>query len=556
MKLYKMILCTMVTSLMSSSVWAQQDTIKTEQIEVIKEYKPFVEEGIKQSFQPVLPQNTAQGIGQLNYNVPSEFIETQFEPQEIRPLPIQTENNTALRHFYVKGGYGNKKNPLAQIAINGAEQENYSIGALLDYEAISGDLDHQKMDKAALSLFGNKELSDKTLHTDFNYKRLASNFYGYNNAPSAGSIAGYTVDQTYNQFGGRLGLDSAHDSDEINYALAGVFNILNQDLYDFKENRLGMIGEVILPINDDIGGSIHLDLMNRVTKTPQNLNSDNQKTNNLLLHSDILIQPQFDNLTTSLGVSLNNDKDNDFKIFPNIKLEYRVDGDNFILFAGWNGRTKQNGIENMIQENAWLSNQAQFKNYTEQIITPIGVKANINKQFNIQASLNRITRKNMPLLVNGDGTGNLDLFNYGVFTPVYEDKLSSWSPQADLNYQLGDRANLSGHLMYQSLKTESENEAWGMPRFQSGVDFNIKVIEKLALSAGFNTLSGIAYKDTNGQEGTLVGNFNLSLGAQYQILDRLSLFVDGHNLTNSQFERWKNYSTVGTNFLFGAVFSY
>ncbi len=544
--------------MVTSTLQAQVDTIKTERIEVVKEYRPYVEDGKKQSFQPVMPRSTQKQASPLQYQVPQQFVETSYEPDEIRPLPLDTKYSTENKSIYAKLGFGNSKNPLAQVALNTLEEHNYSLGLLANHEGVEGDWADQNMSKTTATAFGNKELSNTSLHGEINYSHALENYYGYDHDDPLVQTTFFESTQFINQFGATVGIESATFRERaITYKVSSQFNSLKQDFFDLKESQIGGMLEVNAPeILNQFSLGLTADVTGRTSKNPSNLNTELHKMQDFVLHATPSIRANFNSIYADLGLSLNSDDENGFKIFPAASIQLPISDDQYLLYLGWNGRTKNNGFMELMDENPWLSSQTEVKNFTKQVITPVGLKGSFSEQFGFNVSINREIIENAPLFVNGDLTNNTNFLIEREFTPIYEEKLSSWKPSLSLNYLFGEMASVLAQVDYNSYSTKTEAKAWHLPKLDAGLSVSITPIEKLEINSGFKAMTGIQARDEMGAAEKLDNMFNLNAGAQYNLNDRFSIFLDGNNLTNSENLRWKNYPSIGTNILAGIVLSY
>ena len=50
--------------------------------------------------------------------------------------------------------------------------------------------------------------------------------------------------------------------------------------------------------------------------------------------------------------------------------------------------------------------------------------------------------------------------------------------------------------------------------------------------------------------------FDLNVGAEYKVLNRLNVYLDFNNLFNNQYQRWNQYKVLGFNIVGGVVYSF
>ena len=531
---------------------AQTDTLENEQVEVIKEYTPYLADGKKEQFLPVMPQVQPANRANLNYAIPSQFIQTKYEPDEIKPLPIDYKELQSESTVYVKAGYGNASNPLAQVAISSAEQNNYSIGLLGDYQAVQGDLfDDQKMADMNIDFFATKEITNASVDAGVHYNQRKDFLYGYDHDTFIRTED--EVEQAYNTIGANVGIGSANNDEfALQYRVGAKADFLNSQLYnDNKESQFGIEAQVNQQLFDDLGLQVNASAGFRNTTIVD------QSTKENLFNITPVVTPNLGNLRLALGASVNYDKANDFKVFPSVSAEIPFAANDYIFFAGWKGKTMMNGLQQTIAVNPRIAEATSPINYTKQVITPAGIKGAFsdNFAFNISVSLEQM--ENAPMYSRHQLS---NLPNPGIETSTFdiliEEDLKSWTPNASLNYQFGDMVNAVANVNYHIYDTKTYAEAIHLPTLDAGLQLSASPIEKLDITAGFSALSGLKEFDESGDIIDLDGIFNANIGAEYQLTQNFGVFVNANNLANQEFERWKNYPTVGTNILAGIVFSY
>lgn len=534
------------------SLQAQTDTLENEQIEVIKEYTPYLADGLKQRFTPVLPQIEPNDRANLTYHTPSQFMQTKFEPDEIKPLPIHYTELQSASTIYTKIGYGNVGNPLAQVAISSAEKNNYSVGILGDYQAVKANLyDDQRMADMNIDFFATKEIANASIDGGITYNQRKDWLYGYDHTTF--SRTEEEVKQTYNTIGLNVGLSSVNNDEyALKYRVKADADFLNSQLYeDNKENQFGIGLLLDQKIMDDLGLSVDASAKFRNT-TVSNLETKEQ-----VLNVTPVVEPNLGNLQLKIGASINYDKANEFKVFPNVSAEIPFANDEFIFFAGWKGKTVMNGLQQTVRVNPRISKTANPVNYTKQIITPAGIKGAFSDNFSFHASLSREQTKNAPLYSRMVlATSPALVVETSKFDILIEEQLTDWTPNFTLNYQLGKTVNAIADINYHIYDTKTYNEAIHLPTLDAGLQLSVSPIEQLDLQGGFTVLSGIKEFDQSGNITDLDGIFNANIGAEYMINENFGVFLNANNLANSEFERWKNYPSVGTNILGGIVFSY
>lgn len=534
-----------------------KDTLITKDIEIVKEYTPYLEDGKKQIFTPVMPKLNATKKQSQSYDVPNQFIQTSYQPDEIKPLPIDVEQEVEQTTIYLKAGYGNRNNPLAQVAISGAEKNNYSAGILGNFQAVKGkDIVDQKMHDAALKLFGTKALTTSTLKGDIHFKQQADALYGYNHAK--GVLDAKDTKQAFTTIGALIGIESnLQDTNALQYDANLHFDNTNEKLYKGAENQVKLTGQVEKQLLDGIAAKVLVEagMKNTAYKTPTT-----EKVNDHLLHATPIITPQFGNVNLELGASLNHDKTHEFKVFPHIAVEVPFSNDEFQFYASWKGKTELHGLQQQQDITTRIASSVRPHNYTKEVRTPLGLKGNVHPNVAVNLSVSQEISKNVQLFVAPlqDFSITSALSDQGSkFTALEESKLTNWKPRATVNYQLGKKVNAIADIAYNIYSTEQETNAFHLPDLDAKLNLTANPLKKLTLKSNINALTGLTNFDVlTAKENSLKSVIDLNLGAEYQLTKNIAIFIDGNNLANQKYQKWQNYPVVGTNILGGIVLSY
>ena len=97
---------------------------------------------------------------------------------------------------------------------------------------------------------------------------------------------------------------------------------------------------------------------------------------------------------------------------------------------------------------------------------------------------------------------------------------------------------------------------WHLPTTELTVRANYLAKEKVLLKLGFFYLDGIYAFDSGLREVQLDPIVDLSLGIDYLVSERFSVFGDFNNLLGKNYQRYLNYPVKGFNFIAGASYSF
>jgi outer membrane cobalamin receptor len=78
-------------------------------------------------------------------------------------------------------------------------------------------------------------------------------------------------------------------------------------------------------------------------------------------------------------------------------------------------------------------------------------------------------------------------------------------------------------------------------------DVSVNPVKGLTVMGYVSVLGGMMAQNHALQAVTLGPNIDLGFNAEYQLVSRLSAFVELDNLLNSKYERWLGYQAYGLN---------
>lgn len=539
-------IATVCLALLLSVVYAQEDSLETEQIEIIKEFRPFLEEGNKQQFSPKMPDIVPNNREQLEFIVEPKFLAIDYKPDGLEPLPLELPVIDDSKHIYLKAGYGNRSNPLAQLAISGSEKNNYSVGVLGSHQGIKGkDLEYQQMSESRIKLFGNKEINESMLlKANGTFYQQKNWLYGFNQ--ELFSLDENLISQRINQFGANIGAESMPSDSPFSYDISTRFNLLSSNLFDLSETQLGFLGSAKYNMQSQWIPKISLQVDQRNSDIPQSIEA---KSDRLVLHALPSVVYQSDVFEVEAGVSVNNDEDHDFALFPHIDARLPLLDGKYNLFAGWTGATKINGLQQISAVNPRVSGNIRLQNYTHQI-RQLGIQGYLSDEVNFRVAMQQQVQENIPLFslesassIPTDGSQ---------FTLLYEKELITYSPVVELGYQ-ADKISGDFSFQYNGYNTTTNASAWHMPKVNTELQFSYRPLQKLLIDTDFSYLGGIEVLDISNTATTLDGILGLHVGAEYQITEQIGVFINGNNLANQTNARWVNYPLVGLSILGGVT---
>jgi|GEM_PF-6163205 len=529
-----------------------QDDLPTKDIEIVKEYTPYLEEGDKQRFQPQAPEALPAEGRNATYDVVGGFVEVQNDTDQIRPIPLDYSNDYDSKTAYIKVGYGNFSNPLIKADISKTEADNYSIGLHAGYSGGQGELfDDQKMADMNLRINASKYFEQTTFEAEGGYTSNTDYQYGYDH--NLLTLSEDDSKQTFNTIDVNAAVfNKVENNAGIDYRFDVGIGRTADNIFDINEFNTNIEASLSKDIFDSMAAKLAVGAFNRSTE-----NMVNTEDSDVVLRAIPAVGFDINDWKIDLGASINYDNASDIQVFPNATVSKLLGDDRFTFFAGWKGEVIPFGLTAASAVNTHFTDIASLENYSHQVRTPIGIKGKVSPNFAFKASLSQEVSENMPLFVNN---------NNGLVQPYqglersfllrYEDKLVNWNFTGEANYLLTEKANFLAAVRVNNYTLDSEAEAWHLPDLDVKIGMDVNPIDRLSITGGLQMLSGINYLDAAGQSDNLESILNANVGGQFMITEQIGVFIDANNLANQNFERWKNYESFGLNILGGFVISY
>jgi hypothetical protein len=153
------------------------EKIVTEEIEVIRPYKPVLAEAVKLRRSPDL-NNVGTYKAKFNYLVTDRRLSLNSDIQKLQAQQLADEKSAELVNNYVKGGLGSLSTFLAEAYVGTGNDQALQAGAFFRHFGQEGKLNMQNENTQQLSAFG-RSIGDKaTLNGRVNFQRHGVYFYG------------------------------------------------------------------------------------------------------------------------------------------------------------------------------------------------------------------------------------------------------------------------------------------------------------------------------------------------------------------------------------------
>ena len=524
----------------------------TEEIEVVRPYMPVLADASKIRRSPDLDINKPFRPN-LKYTILDKRLELNSDLRQLQAQDINLLAPPTLRNNYAKLGAGNLGTLLGEVYINTGSDEALQAGGFFKHINQSGDLNQQNISRQELGIFG-KSIQDKiTLNGELGYDRHSTFLYGFNpenalanpdpkqqrwgNLNLRGELLKNFTETSESDYAAKIDayfLGSSHDAKETSYTLSGFFNKV------WKDFNVGANSSIDFTATKDSAYDI----------------------SNNLIRINPYLKLQGKNYKLSLGINLVKEFGTSSRtnLFPTVIAEFPIVPGYATIFGGYTGDVLKSTLKNFATENPYLAKNIAVENAIEKSNIYGGIKGNAGAGFGFKAMVFYKTIQDMPLFTNSKS-------GFQQFDVIYDRGNSkTFGLEGELSVKASETLNLTGKLLMNDYSMGTEEEAWYKPNFRlysnARLSLNKKFIldAELVLNGDSNGLTYVPNADSSlppERKIIAVNSYvDLSAGAEYQVKDKIGIFLRANNLFGNEYQRYLYYPNLGLNILGGLNYSF
>lgn len=556
----------------SSFVFAQNDTIKTEKLIIVKQYSPTVNDAFKIKQRPTESDSVSTEVKQIDYTFLNVPVASTFTPAKGRASRVILPSKPNLYNNYARLGFGNYTTLLGELF----SKFNLNNGKILDLNfshlSSQGGIDDLLIDDKYYNTHINVGLSSETRdyawsgavhvnHDVYNWYGLPKDFEESNLINDA--------QQTYMN----LGFDGKVEplGETIIRSAQLKYDIFSDDFKAMEHDvNLKVDSDLDLGYNDILSTALEVDYISTTYGEQYSpIGFDKYSYFNISLYPKM----RFDisGLDVNLGVKAAFSSDleyseDEFYIYPKLNLNYNLT-ESFNIFAGANGDLKQNSYREFVDENPFVSPNLAISPTSTSYDVYGGVQGQFDK-LSYSARLSYAQYENFALFRhNTMPPTNLGPFAYeqnNSFSVVYDD-MSQLNFNFALNYTPHEDLDLGFDANYNVYDTDLQKEAWNLPEIEAQVFGHYQFTDKWRFGAtlffvgerqsydlALNPDLNIFEYSSKTQDAFV----DLNAEVEYQINPQFAVFLRGNNLLGSDKDRWKNYEVQGIQVLGGLTYKF
>lgn len=548
---------TLIVSLFCLSVTAQAQDKKnetprdpqsaniTEEIEVIRPYKPVLADAVKIRRNPDM-NSTKTFKPTLSYSVIDKKLDLNSNIKELQAQKMADERSSVLSNNYVKVGAGNFNTAQAEAYFNSGRDEALQAGAYFKHLSQQGNLEKQQFSNQELGIFGRSVADSYSVSGNLSYDRRSTFFYGF--VPA--SVV--PIDMSKQSFS----TIAAEAEIMNNYSQSSLFNYA-ASINAYQFSNIGDARESSVLLKGFLNKEINL--FNVGLNSSADFTSTKDLAYNIgnnILRANPYVNFKGKGFELKLGANIVQEfgTSSRLNIFPSVSTELPVLPGYAVVFAGVNGDVLKTSIRDLALENPFLSNNLAIKNSLESMNIQAGVKGNVGAEFGYKIMAYYKTIDDMQLMVNNQTTVNR-------FDVIYDNgKSNLFGIEGELNVKASDVFSIGGKAQIFKYDLASQAHAWFKPTVRLISNARAQLNQKLFLDAEV-LFQGETYARLNSAGGgltssTLKGFVDLSAGAEYKVHNKIGVYLRANNLTGQSYQRYLYYPRMGLTLLGGVNYSF
>lgn len=506
-------------------------------IEIIQNYKPEVKQAPKPEYTPALPPIDTT-TPSYRYVVPEQTLYYTYSATPLRPLAFNTDSAISLPYQnYLKVGAGNYSTLNLDAGISSLNGENYNTTFQAHHLSQNGNIKNQKVSLTGINANGTLYKNDLTLNGNLDVQHNRYHLYGYDHVLY--NYEASAIRQAFTSINIGAGVNNNRALLTDLYYAPSVKAILYSDNNDASENTF----EIKLPFTYYLDSSVQLYASANAAITSFNNKLGTQSNNIFSITPGILFSRN--SIEGHAKLSLAWGQSGNQYLLPDAEVKFMLPGTQFMLFAGYESQLEQNRYQQLSTINPYMLNTyTALQTQTSELYG--GLKTNIGNNISFSGKVGWWQYADLPIFIN-DTLGDKKQFNV-----IYDNKVNAISIEGSVRYQAADVFSIGFTGEWINFYSKTFEQVWHRPGIRFTGDATIRPISKLSITAYSTFIDQNFALDVNNRSFKLNALLDIGAGAEYEIIDRLNVFIQVNNLLNNTYQRWYGYEVYGTN-VFGGV---
>ncbi len=505
------------------------DTVlKGSTIEVIQAYKPQIKSAPKPEWVPQVPPADTTHPS-FTYDVPQQTLYYTYSSMPLRPLALGKEAAKLPYPNYVKLGGGNFSTVFLDAGIAQFYGQGYETNIHLHHISQSGTLTDQRTALSGIEAEGMLHTAKADWHATVSGERNQYSFYGGDRTVL---LTADSMKQVYTAIRAAIDVKNREDSSTLLTYHPAINASFYNARFDANEINLGFNAPVVYKFSKAIDGQAAIlgSLVNYTAGTVTQNNNFLEVLPGIRFHEDHVSGHAL------FGFALG--KDSKTYFLPDVEGAYAIPNTKFTVSAGWKASLRQNTYEQLTTENPYLYSFDSIRQTRSDEVF-LNLLGSYGDHLSFSGRISYWDNKELPTFLN-------DLGDMKHFYVRYQDA-KAISFKLGARYQVANIWSVGATADFYGFYGQSDPHVWGQPNLKIKGDFMVVPIRKLTVTAYLALLNGIYARDASHNPVKLNMIADLGANAEYQLISRLSAFVQVSNLFSDKYQRWNGYPVYGLN---------
>lgn len=534
----------------------------TGNVTVLGKHNPRVSDAFKLKENPTMEKVEIEKE-EVEYQIRSTRLPVSFELDPIRPARMVGEPLDKLYNNHMRIGMGTSTMPYLEYFYNNTRSRDNAFGIHLKHLSAAGKIDKHPFPGFSDNLaevYYKRFFKNHILTAEAGYERNVLHAYGvpteiYDTLSS--ELKKDDIRLLYNRITASVGFSSdypAYDDDKIHHDM-------NLDFYHFsddvgaREMNFYFTGDFNKKINflkaakeQYAGVKLEADYLVNSWDSINNVNTG-------IFRFTPYLNNTFNNITLNAGVNIYVDADSvssRIEFYPDVHMNMELIENIFVLKGGITGKTGGDYLNGLTRENPFMRTMVPLEFQYHRSIIYAGLNASISKSIDFNTYFEASNTENMTFFMRDttDALGNR-------FT-LEHDSVRSIHVNAEIEYHLKDKLNVTLGARYSEYSTTKLDEPWNLPAIQGYLKARYNLQEKIIANAELFYIGerkAIGLVDGKFDKVSLDHVFDANISLEYRYNKLLSGFLSFRNLAAGQYEKWASYPTYGFQFMAGLTYS-
>jgi hypothetical protein len=537
----------------------QSKTSVTEEIEVVRSYKPVLADAVKIRRSPDL--NVKKVFNpKVKYSLLDKRLELNSEIRELEAQKLLLQEDKELHNNFAKFGVGGLGSTLGALHLGTGRDEALQAGFNFNHWAMSnGKLNQQKMAEQEVGLYGRSIGDNVIIDGKLGYTRRSNYFYGID--PDNSFSNPDPKKQRFNFIEGEGEIYNRIDPyDEMKLAYAAKLNgYLFNNIFEGKENAVIVSGGLSKNFNKfqlGVNGAVDF------TSTRDRAYG---KFNNHIFKLNPFVKIDGEKFKLTAGINYVNEFGDNASthLFPAASIDFSLIENYLSIFGSFEGDVHKTRLKDLSFTNPFLNENINIRNQVEKFNLTGGVKGTLAANIGYKAAIHYKTIGNFNYFVN-------DTLKKETFNVEYiGENTNVLGLTGELNIQFSEVFRLDGKLELNQYNLKNELNAWHHPGIKLSSNASFNIADKVKLSADlyfqgdtkaklytYDTPTGTGPGPVTTTVKVLKAFADFGVGAEYQYNKRISGFIKANNLLGNDYQRYLFYPNFGFNILGGISYGF